>query len=162
MNITCGTCQATSTSQEAFRLHMLEAHESYPNYQTVEEKAIYGLNKASEIVKYILIKHPTCRSNDSLLQLYCLYFKGYLVYNSSTHTIHTRESGLTYDELMEYNFETVSRARRKLQETARAILKDITASTEQKEEAIKLLPSQKIATQRELLDSAYRQYFAKR
>ena len=39
---------------------------------------------------------------------------------------------------------------------------DITASTEQKEEAIKLLPSQKIATQRELLDSAYRQYFAKR
>lgn len=128
--------------------------------EQLEIETLARLGKISRQVKWLLIKFPECRSNDKVLYLKVLqYFSPNLIYDSTDQKIKPRNNdGWSYEEWMRFpSYETCRRTRQKLQEEAGEHIKAGYGTEEDKN----LLPSDKVATQRGLLDDIYTRYFAK-
>ena len=125
-----------------------------------QEDVLARFIKVKEQVKFLLLKFPQARSNDKILyQKLLQYFHSDLViYDSIDQRIKPRNNGWTFDEWLSFpSYETCRRSRQHLQEKAK---KNIKAGLGTEEDKL-LLASGKVATQRAIMDTTFRQYFWK-
>ncbi len=105
---------------EAKAEHEIADHDLYKGTDTnIAQQTIESLRTTMSRVKYLLERWPATRGDDRVLILmYLRIFEKSLVYNSTTQKIEFRsKDGVTYDEWRSIaSFETVTRARRKMQE----------------------------------------------
>ena len=135
------------------------AFEEAYQYQEIRIESIKSLERIKDKVKYLLIKFPQARSSDKILyeKLLQYWYSHLVVYNADTKRIQPRDKdGWSFEQWLLFpSYETMRRSRQHLQEKAR---KSIRAGLSTKQD-YDMLPSEKVAEQRAIKESVYKNYF---
>ena len=154
----CQICKELLSSKAKLNIHLVFQHEAFDSGD-IRQESIRSLEKLKDQVKFILLKFPEARSNDKILYLKVMqYFSHNVIYDSNDKLIKpaSGKPGFSYLEwIFMPSYETCRRSRQYWQEKARSNIKAGLGTREDNE----LLPSEKVAVQREIKEQAFRQYF---
>ncbi|MEM3245701.1 MAG: hypothetical protein QXN16_02950 [Candidatus Micrarchaeaceae archaeon] len=120
--ITCPRCHALLNSQNALKLHMLQAERCYPSSDDLIADAIQErIDTLSGAVHYILIKIPSTRGDDELLaHWYRTIFAKTEQYDYDIHAF--RSIAITPEAAVKsVKTESIGRLRRHIQEEDRKL-----------------------------------------
>ena len=166
--VNCPYCLRICNSNKEYESHLLFEHDAFSNEEKVIDAVIAHLNTVMDRVKYLLLKYKNTRTphNWSLYLQYSRMFSPnhLLVWDSNTKLYTTNpKEGLSEKEmkLLLGELDSVSRARRKLQEIERKqyhnnkkdayYIDDITHHC--------ILPNEEQVHEAQLSEQAYRSYF---
>ena len=111
-------CTFVAKSNKALEHHLVFSHDAFSSNENVMEAALRSFTKIRDMVHFLLMKFPSCRSNDKLLYEKVLqYYSPYVIYDATTKTIRPRNpNGWTFQEWLSFpSYETARRARQFLQ-----------------------------------------------
>lgn len=124
--IKCDYCDEYFDTIRLRDSHAIEEHDLYRNTDiNITEQTISKLRNTMAKVKYLLERYPSTRGDDRILILqYIKLFERHLVYNENTGLIEfMNRQGISYEDWrMLTAFETITRARRKIQEQFSSLL----------------------------------------
>ena len=164
----CPYCSKTLNSNKQYESHLLFEHDAFSNEQKVIDAVIAHLNTVMDRVNYILLRYKNTRTpkNWTLYLQYSRIFSPnhLLVWDSNTKLYTTNpKEGLTEEQmkLLLGELDSVSRARRKLQEQDRKQYhnnnKDAYYTEDNTHHCI--LPNEEQVREAQLSEQAYRSYF---
>lgn len=166
--VNCPYCLRICNSNKEYESHLLFEHDTFSNEEKVIDAVIAHLNTVMDRVKYLLLKYKNTRTphNWSLYLQYSRMFSPnhLLVWDSNTKLYTTNpKEGLSEREmkLLLGELDSVSRARRKLQEIDRKQYhnnkKDAYYIDDSTHHCI--LPNEEQVHEAQLSEQAYRSYF---
>jgi hypothetical protein len=164
----CPHCHTKIWNKKAYERHLLFQHDAFSNEQRIVDAVIAHLNTVMDRVEYILLKYTNTRSpkNWSLYLQYSRIFSPnhILVWDSTTKLYTTNpKEGLSEGEmkLLLGEFDSVSRARRKLQEQDRKLYHNNNKDAYYTEDSTHhcILPNEEQVHEAQLSEQAYKSYF---
>ena len=166
--VNCPYCLRICNSNKEYESHLLFEHDTFSNEEKVIDAVIAHLNTVMDRVKYLLLKYKNTRTPKNWT-LYLQYSRMFspnhlLVWDSNTKLYTTNpKEGLSEREmkLLLGELDSVSRARRKLQEIDRKQYhnnkKDAYYIDDSTHHCI--LPNEEQVHEAQLSEQAYRSYF---
>ena len=164
----CPHCFKTFKSNKKYESHLLFEHDAFSNEQKVIDAVIAHLNTVMDRVNYILLRYKNTRTPKNWT-LYLQYSRMFspnhlLVWDSNTKLYTTNpKEGLSEREmkLLLGELDSVSRARRKLQEIDRKQYHNNNKEAYYIEDGTHhcVLPNEEQVKEAQLSEQAYRSYF---
>ena len=172
VELVCPYCHAKLWSNKAYERHLLFQHDAFSNEQKIIDAVKAHLDTVTDRVYFLLLKHKNTRSPHNwtlYLQYSRMFSPNHLIVWDSTTKLYTTnpKEGLTEEQmkLLLEELDSVSRARRKLQEQDRKLYhynnKDA-YYTEDEYDALThhcMVPSVEQVHEAQLSEQAYRSYF---
>lgn len=159
MERNCPYCPEVLKSERAYNKHLALSHESIMEGE-IRMESIKSLEKMRDQVRFLLIKIPASRSSDKILyeSLLRYFYPDFMYYDPNDKRLKPTRGGWTFEEYIRMpSYETARRGRQIVQEKA---LKNIRAGIGTELDKL-VLPSDRVAFQREIKEKAYRYYLAR-
>jgi hypothetical protein len=166
MMIVCQYCKKEFKSNKKYNVHLSLEHDVFKGGEDISMATIKSLEKKMDRVHFLLLKYPETRSPHNW-NLYLIYSKIFspnhlIVWDSNLklYTFNPKE-GLTEEQmkLLLIELDSVSRARRKLQELDRRMYHNNDLSVRVEHHCI--LPTEKAMHEAKISERTYREYFGK-
>ncbi len=165
----CPYCRKEFKSAKEYERHLLFEHDAFSDDEKVIERTMEHLNTVMDRVRFLLLRYKNTRSPHNWT-LYLEYARKFspnhlLVWDSTTkrYTFNPKE-GLTEEQIKMLfdELDSVSRARRKLQEEDRKLYHNGDRDAYYTEDGTHhcILPTEEQVKEAKLVEQAYRKYFS--